>query len=100
VRDIQAALRTPHLAQPAVIAGAHGAPVRAGAAVITALNEQIKIMEARVSELSHRHPDAGFYLSQPGIGDITGARMPGESGDAPGRHASARARRNYASTPR
>jgi len=45
-RDILAALRAPHLAQPAVIAGAYGAPVQAGAAMITALNEQIKIMEA------------------------------------------------------
>jgi hypothetical protein len=47
-RDIQAALRTPHLARPAVIAGAYGASVQAGAAMITALNEQIKIMEAKV----------------------------------------------------
>ena len=97
-RDIQAALRVPHLAQPAVIAGAYGASVQAGAAVITALNEQIKIMEAKVSELFHRHPDAGIYLSQPGIGDVTGARMIGEFGDAPGRYASAKARKNYACT--
>jgi transposase len=62
------------------------------------LNEQIKIMEAKVSELFHRHPDAGIYLSQPGIGDITGARMPGESGDAPGRYAPAKARKNYTGT--
>jgi hypothetical protein len=55
-------------------------------------------MEARVSELFHRHPDAGIYLSQPGIGDITGARMLGEFGDAPGRYASAKARKNYAGT--
>jgi hypothetical protein len=77
-RDIQAPLRTPHLAQPPVIAEAYAVSVRAGAAVITALNEQIKIMEAKVSELFHRHPDAGIYLSQPGIGDITGARVLGE----------------------
>jgi hypothetical protein len=97
-RDIQAALRVPHLDQPAVIAEAYGASVQAGVAMITALNEQVKIMEARVSELFHRHPDAGIYLSQPGIGDITGARMLGEFGDAPGRYASAKARKNYAGT--
>ncbi len=97
-RDIQAALRTPHLAQPPVIAEAYAVSVRAGAAVITALNEQIKIMEAKVSELFHRHPDAGIYLSQPGIGDITGARVLGEFGDAPGRYATAKARKNYAGT--
>jgi hypothetical protein len=95
-KDIQAALRAEHLAQPDVIAEAYAASVQAGAAVITALNEQIRIMEARVSELFRRHPDAGVYLSQPGIGDITGARILGEFGDAPGRYASAKARKNYA----
>jgi transposase len=97
-RDIQAALRAPHLAQPDVIAEAHAASVQAAAAVITALNEQVKIMEAKVSGLFRRHPDAGLYLSQPGIGDITGARILGEFGDAPGRYATAKARKNYAGT--
>ena len=97
-RDIQAALRTPHLAQPAVIAGAYAASVQTAAAVISTLNEQAKTMEAKVSELFRRHPDAGTYLSQPGIGDITGARILGEFGDAPGRYASAKARKNYAGT--
>jgi len=97
-RDIQAALRAPHLAQPDVTAEAHAASVQAAAAVITALNEQVKIMEAKVSGLFRRHPDAGLYLSQPGIGDITGARIPGEFGDAPGRYATAKARKNYAGT--
>jgi hypothetical protein len=97
-REIRAVLRAPHLGQPEVIAGAYAASVQAGAAVIAALNEQAKIMEARVSALFRRHPDAGAYLSQPGIGDITGARILGELGDAPGRYASARARKNYAGT--
>ena len=97
-RDIQAALRAPHLAQPAAITEAYAASVRAQAAVITALNEQARIMEAKVSELFRRHPDAGVYLSQPGIGDITGARILGEFGDDPGRYATAKARKNYAGT--
>src|SRR5262249_6812088 len=97
-RDIQAALRAPHLAQPAVITEACAASVQAQAAVITALNEQIKIMEGKVSGLFRRHPDAGIYLSQPGIGDITGARILGEFGDAAGRYACAKARKNYAGT--
>src|SRR6266702_2658186 len=95
-RGIQAVLRTAHLAQPAVIAEAYAASVQAGAAVITTLNAQIQVMEAKVSELFRRHPDAGIYLSQPGIGDITGARILGEFGDAPGRYVSAKARKNYA----
>ena len=97
-RDIQAALRTPHLTQPAVITEAYAASVQAGAALITALNEQVNIMEAKMSGLFRRHPDAGIYLSQPGIGVITGARILGEFGDAPGRYATAKARKNYAGT--
>jgi len=96
-RDVRAALRAPHLTQPAVITEAYAASVQA-AAVITTLNEQAKVMEAKVSELFRRHPDAGTYLSQPGIGDITGARILGEFGDAPGRYATAKARKNYAGT--
>jgi hypothetical protein len=97
-RQIRAALRAPHLGQPEVITEAYAASVQAAVAVITALNEQIKIMEAKVSELFRRHPDAAVYLSQPGIGDVTGARALGEYGDAPGRYESAKARRNYAGT--
>jgi hypothetical protein len=97
-RRIQAALRAPHLAQPEVIAAAYAASVRAAAAVITVLNQQVMELEAVVSEVFHRHPDAAVYLSQPGIGVITGARILGEFGDAPGRYASAKARRNYGGT--
>jgi hypothetical protein len=97
-RDIRDALRAPHLAQPAAITEAYAASVTAQAAVITVLNEQIRVMEAKVRELFRRHPDAVVYLSQPGIGDITGARILGEFGDAPGRYATAKARKNYAGT--
>jgi Transposase/Transposase IS116/IS110/IS902 family len=97
-KDIQAALRAPHLGQPPQITAAYAATVQAQAAVITVLNEQITILEQVVSGLFRRHPDAGIYLSQPGIGDITGARILGEYGDAPGRYATGKARRNYAGT--
>jgi hypothetical protein len=95
---IQAALREQQLGQPEAVTEAYAASVAAAAAVITVLNEQIKKMEARVESLFRRHPGAGVYLSQPGIGVITGARMLGEFGDAPGRYADASARRNYAGT--
>jgi hypothetical protein len=95
---IQAALREQHLGQSEIVAEAYAAGVTAAAAVIAVLNEQIKKMEARVESLFRRHPDAGTYLSQPGIGVITGARMLGEFGDAPGRYADVKARRNYAGT--
>jgi transposase len=43
-----------------------------------------------------RHPDAEIYRSQPGLGEILGARVLGEFGDDPDRYQGARARKNYA----
>ena len=45
-----------------------------------------------------RHPDAEILRSLPGLGDILGARVLAEFGDAPDRYAEARPRRNYAGT--
>jgi transposase len=70
--------------------------VRALAAVITALSEQIKAIEGQVAAHFRRHPDAEIILSQPGLGPILGARVLGEFGDDPHRYASAKARKNYA----
>jgi hypothetical protein len=41
-----------------------------------------------------RHPDAEIYHSQPGLGDVLGARVLAEYGDDPTRYADARARKN------
>jgi transposase len=93
---IKDALRAPQLAQPAAVTAAYAATVQAAAAVLTTLNEQIKQLEVQVEAHFHRHPDAEIYLSQPGIGTVNGARVLAEFGDAPGRYASAKARKNYA----
>ena len=45
-----------------------------------------------------QHPDAEIIQSQPGLGAVLGARVLAEFGDAPGRYASAKARKNYAAT--
>ena len=70
--------------------------MQATAAVLITLNEQIGRLEVQVEARFHQHPDAEVYLSQPGIGTINGARVLAEFGDAPGRYASAKARKNYA----
>jgi Transposase IS116/IS110/IS902 family len=72
--------------------------VRSLTAVITALNEQVASLQEQVEAHFGRHPDAEIYRSQPGIGAITGARVPGESGDDPHRYATAKNRGNYAGT--
>jgi transposase len=66
--------------------------------VITTLNEQVKALESQVEAHFGQHPDAEIYLSQPGLGEITGARVLSEFGDDPHRYASGKARRNYAGT--
>ncbi len=93
---IKDALRAPQLAQPAAITAAYAATAQATAAVLTTLNEQITRLETQVEAHFLQHPDAETYLSQPGIGTINGARALAEFGDAPGRYASAKARKNYA----
>jgi Transposase/Transposase IS116/IS110/IS902 family len=95
---ILAALRSPQLGQPPALTAACAATVRSLIAVITTLNEQVKILQGQVEAHFGRHPDAEIYLSQPGLGAITGARVPGEFGDDPHRYASGKARRNYAGT--
>ncbi len=93
---IKNALRGPQLAQPAAVTAAYAAAVQAAAAVLITLNEQITRLEAQVEAHFLQHPDAEIYLSQPGIGTVNGARVLAEFGDAPGRYASAKARKNYA----
>jgi transposase len=95
---IQAALRTEHLGQPAVITAAYAASVRALVAVLETLNEQVKALEGQVDAYFGAHPAAEIILSQPGLGPILGARVLAEFGDDPARYASAKARKNYAAT--
>ena len=96
VQAIKDALRGPQLAQPAAVTAAYAAAVQAAAAVLITLNEQIGQLEVQVEAHFLQHPDAETYLSQPGIGPVNGTRVLAEFGDAPGRYASAKARKNYA----
>jgi transposase len=95
---ILAALRSEQLAQPPALTAAYAATVRSLIAVITALNEQVRILEEQVREHFGRHPDAEVILSQPGLGPILGARVLAEFGDDPHRYRDGKARRNYAAT--
>ena len=95
---IQAALRGDQLGRDAVITTAYAATTRAAAAVLVTLDEQIKTLQGQVEAHFGRHPDAEIIMSQPGMGLILGARVLGEFGDAPGRYADAKSRKNYAGT--
>jgi hypothetical protein len=95
---IRAALRSPQLAQPPEVTAACAAVVRSLTAVITAVSEQVKVLEGQVQAHFSQHPDAEIIASQPGLGPILGARVLAEFGDDPRRYASAKARKNYAAT--
>jgi hypothetical protein len=95
---IQRLLRAPALGQPEELAGAYAATVTAIAAVIATLNAQIKTLQGQVEAHFGRHPDVEIYRSQPGLGEILGARVLGEFGDAACRYCDAKARKNYAGT--
>lgn len=95
---IQAALRTEHLGQPAVVNEAYAVSTRALAAVLVVLNEQIKTLQGQVEAHFGRHPAAEIVLSQPGLGPIFGARVLAEFGDDPDRYTGPKARKNYAAT--
>jgi transposase len=95
---ILAALRSEQLGQPEALTAAYAVTVRALIAVITALDEQVKVLEQQVRDHFGRHPDAEVILSQPGMGLVLGARVLAEFGDDPRRYADGKARRNYAGT--
>ena len=92
---IVTALGTEQLtARPGVVA-AYSASTSALVAVITELSQQVSVLAEQVGEGFGRHPDAEIYLSQPGLGEILGARVLAEFGDDPHRYADYRARKNY-----
>ena len=95
---ILTALHGAQLGQPPAITAAYAATVGSLIAVITTLNEQVKILQGQVEADFGQHPDAEIYLSQPGLGPVLGARVLGEFGDDPHRYASGKARKNYAAT--
>lgn len=95
---IQQALRAAHLGQPDAVTAAYAAAVGTQVAVLQTLNTQIRVLEEQVEAHFGQHPDAKVYLSQPGIGVVLGARVLAEFGDAAGRYADAKSRKNYAGT--
>jgi len=95
---LQATLRAPALRRSPVLTAASAAITRSALTVITTLTEQITALQSEVKPHFGRHPDAGIYLSQPGLGPILGVRVLAEFGDDRHRYASAKARKNYAGT--
>lgn len=95
---IRAALRADHLGQPEAVTTAYAASVTAILPVLTTLNTQVKTLQGQVEDHFGQHPAAEIILSQPGLGQVLGARVLAEFGDDRERYATAKARKNYAGT--
>ena len=95
---IKTALRGQQLAQPPAVTAACAAVTRSLTALITTLNQQVRVLEGQVAEHFRAHPDAEIIASQPGLGQVLGARVLAEFGDDRYRYTSAKARKNYAAT--
>jgi hypothetical protein len=93
---IQTVLRTPHLTQAPELVAAYAVIASSAIAVIATMTTQITVLQGQVEACFGRHPDAEIHRSQPGLGEIPGARVLGEFGDDPDRYQGARARKNYA----
>jgi transposase len=74
---IQALVRAPALRQAPEIEAAYATIVSSAVRLIAQLNNQIVELQAVVAEGFGRHPDADIVTSQPGLGPILGARVPG-----------------------
>ena len=96
--EIRDGLRAPQLQAPAAVVHAYAATTRAAVLVIREMNTAIEQLEHDLADHFEQHPDADIYLSLPGLGDVLGARVLGEFGDAPNRYATAKHRKNYAGT--
>jgi hypothetical protein len=92
---IVTALRAEQLAARPGVVPAYAASTAALVAVITELVKQEQVLAGEVAAGFGRHPDVEIYLSQPGLGQILGARVLSEFGDDPHRYVDARARKNY-----
>jgi hypothetical protein len=96
--ELQAALGTPQLQAPGVVAEAYGAGVQALVEVIGTLNRQLEQVGEQLERHFEIHPDAEIARSLPGLGVVLGARVVAEFGDDPTRYANPKARKNYAGT--
>lgn len=93
---IQVRLRTDQLEAATALSQAFASTTRATVAVLVGQSAAIAELEREMAKGFRAHPDAEIVASQPGLGDVLGARVLSEFGDDPNRYTDARARKNYA----
>ena len=97
-QEIQAALRSPQLEAPELVARAYGDVVGSTVRVVAEMTAQIEVLTRELEASFEGHPDAEILSSLPGLGVLLGARVLAEFGDDPDRYADPKARKNYAGT--
>jgi len=93
---IQAQLRAPQLAPPALVGEAYGKSVASTVRILRGINAELARLEEELAPSFEKHPDAEIYRSLPGLGVVLGARVLSEFGDDRTRFAHPKARKNYA----
>ena len=96
--EIKAALRSPQLQAPALLARAYGEVVASSVRIVAEMTAQIETLADELEANFEGHPDAEILRSLPGLGSVLGARVLAEFGDDPARYADPKARKNYAGT--
>jgi transposase len=95
--EIQALLRAPQLELLSLkVVSAYSDEVASLVRRLLQLRAEVAELEKQLTAAFREHPDAEIYLSFPGLANILGARVLGESGDDPTRYRNAKARCNYA----
>ncbi len=94
--EIQALLRAPQLelGSPQLTA-AYRDEVASLVRMLSQARAEVADLEAHLATAFREHPDAEIYRSFPGLADVLGGRVLGESGDDPTRYANATARCRY-----
>jgi transposase len=94
--EIQTWLRAPQLElSSAKLVSAYADEVDFLVRTLLPVHREVAQLEQQLAADFREHPDAEIYLSHPGLADVLGARVLGESGDDPTRYANAKARKNY-----
>jgi transposase len=95
--EIQALLRAPQLELllPKLVS-AYSDEVASLVRRLLQAKAEVAELEKQLAAVFREHPDAEIHLSFPGLANVLGARVLGESGDDPTRYPNAKARCNYA----
>ncbi|MEU3566823.1 IS110 family transposase [Kitasatospora sp. NPDC036755] len=93
---LHAVFREPVLRNPPSVEDALGQGVLSTLRFVNEASETVEEMTSAATDLFLQHPQSEIYLSFPGVGALTGARLLGELGDDPARFPTGKGMAAYA----